>query len=247
MRKNAKSRPRVPRTALSGRALGAASWVGLCALIGEPMSSGPRQLGFAFLNDPTEKKYCSKCKEPKLPEEFHREKSHRDGRQYHCKDCERKRARKWREKNPERHSANGKRWSRKYPEKVKTRNQRFYANLSWERRRDKTLKHGHGITLDEYNEMLAAQEGDCAICGEALEETDRSHPVDHDHSLSGPESVRGIVHQRCNMVIGLVEKEGELLRKAEVFVLEWKSKRLQREAAERYIGAVGSTEGEDGG
>lgn len=48
-----------------------------------------------------------------------------------------------------------------------------------EKKADARLKRVFGITLDEYNEMLAAQDGHCKICG-APPRTKRL-AVDHDH------------------------------------------------------------------
>jgi len=78
--------------------------------------------------------------------------------------------------------------------------------------------HGHiektyGIGTREYNAILAAQGGGCAICG-AVARTKR-FPVDHDHALAGREAVRGILCKRCNHdLLGAAHDDIELLKRA---------------------------------
>ena len=56
---------------------------------------------------------------------------------------------------------------------------------------------------DEYNAMLAAQHGGCALCG--APPTRNRLAVDHDHETG---RVRGILCMPCNRTLGLVEKIG---------------------------------------
>lgn len=116
-----------------------------------------------------------------------------DGRRKYCDPCrvERKRenraneaTNRWREKNPERH-------------------RRI--------RRSAMLKHKYGITLEQYEEMLEAQDGRCA-----LSHCDRpADRVDHCHYTH---EVRGLVCHRCNLLLAGLEDP------------------IFREAAARYLG-----------
>lgn len=53
-----------------------------------------------------------------------------------------------------------------------------------------------GVTDDEYERLLAAQGGGCAICG-STPKTRRLH-VDHDHRTG---RVRGLLCMRCNRAL----------------------------------------------
>lgn len=78
------------------------------------------------------------------------------------------------------------------------------------------LRRTYGLTLVEYEAMLAAQGGACKTCGEVPEEG-RRLAVDHDHSCCpGQRScgacVRSLLCIRCNSVLGFVEDNPELIR-----------------------------------
>jgi hypothetical protein len=68
----------------------------------------------------------------------------------------------------------------------------------------------YGITVDQYNEMLARQNGVCAICEEPCS-SGRRLAVDHDHDTG---KVRGLLCNRCNRGIGLIKKSSHLKRAA---------------------------------
>lgn len=64
-------------------------------------------------------------------------------------------------------------------------------------RRDK-LRGTYDISLQEYDDLLAAQEGMCALCSRTALEEGRFLSVDHDH-VTG--RVRGILCLACNFAI----------------------------------------------
>lgn len=63
--------------------------------------------------------------------------------------------------------------------------------------RNSHLRHKFGISLAEYEEMLANQGGGCAICGAMP--NGKHLDVDHDHQTG---KVRGIVCNDCNVAMG---------------------------------------------
>ena len=66
------------------------------------------------------------------------------------------------------------------------------------------------MTLDDYERMLAAQGGVCAICLEPRPE-ERTLHVDHDHETS---AIRGRLCFRRNNAIGDLREDFELLQRA---------------------------------
>ena len=90
------------------------------------------------------------------------------------------------------------RWRRNNPEKVLGMN----------------LRRAHGISLDEYRDMLAAQGGKCAICG-GDEEVKKRLVVDHDH---GSGEVRGLLCSHCNLVLGYSRDNPAALWKAAAYL-----------------------------
>jgi hypothetical protein len=67
----------------------------------------------------------------------------------------------------------------------------------------------YGLTADDYNQLLEFQQGGCAICRQPCK-TGKSLAVDHDHETN---RVRGLLCYRCNITLGLIEDNEELLWK----------------------------------
>ena len=128
-------------------------------------------------------------------------------REYYRKNAERMKAaaKAWREAHPEKMAEYGaafrarnpgysteraRAWAERNPDKVKTRH------------RAKTLAQ-YGLTPEDYDRMLAAQGGRCAICGTDNPggQGNRLH-VDHDHETG---RVRGLLCQGCNARLGWFE------------------------------------------
>jgi len=76
-------------------------------------------------------------------------------------------------------------------------------------RRALELRKRYGLTVEEYQTLLARQEEVCAICRTATD--GKVLAVDHDH-LTG--QVRGLLCDRCNLLLGRVEDDPSLLRRA---------------------------------
>lgn len=79
------------------------------------------------------------------------------------------------------------------------------------------LKRTYGITIEQYNEMLAAQNGVCAICLQPETHANPRHDnpfslsVDHDH---GTGRVRALLCMKCNRGLGNFSDNPALLRAA---------------------------------
>jgi hypothetical protein len=78
------------------------------------------------------------------------------------------------------------------------------------------LRKEYGITVEEYEKLLAEQDGICAICGKS--ETNISGKsrqvdslsVDHDHSTG---EIRGLLCNNCNRGLGLLGDNIESLER----------------------------------
>ncbi len=121
---------------------------------------------------------CSQCKSEKSLSEFHvRKRTPRDpcGHRAWCKKCESR--------------ANRERFASKHGDRY-----RLY-HKNW------NLVSKYGITLEQYQEMMDAQGGLCAICRKSpLEKEGKKYlVVDHDH-VTG--RIRGLLCNDCNIGIG---------------------------------------------
>lgn len=78
------------------------------------------------------------------------------------------------------------------------------------------LKWRYGITLEDYALMLAEQGGVCAICGK---EPDKARVLDVDH-CHDTKTVRGLLCRSCNLVLGKMNDDPDLLRRAADYLEE---------------------------
>jgi hypothetical protein len=85
------------------------------------------------------------------------------------------------------------------------------------------LKRRYGIGADDFDRMVAAQGGVCAICGRP----DPEH-VDHDHETG---EVRGILCFNCNGGLGQFRDDVDALRAAAAYL-------EQASAQVRELGAI---------
>lgn len=78
------------------------------------------------------------------------------------------------------------------------------------RKRDLYLRRLYGLGLEDYENILHAQGGGCAICGKTPEQEGRNLAVEHDHKTG---YVRGIACGYCNKYLIGRHRDSELLRK----------------------------------
>lgn len=161
-----------------------------------------------------ETRTCARCKQLRPIEEFPlRRKSGTDRyyRHSYCPDCRREKRYEWgREHRAELTAGMRERyWAD--PERYKSAvAQRRRAAGIPERKPFKGHRFRlYGITQPEYDAMLTAQGGRCAICHE--EPNGRQLGVDHDHATG---RVRGLLCSRCNMGLGAYRDDVALLRQA---------------------------------
>ena len=80
---------------------------------------------------------------------------------------------------------------------------------------DQKYRRDYNISLDQYNAMLAEQDGKCALCHG---KSDIRLAVDHDRNCcpgrkSCGSCVRKLLCRRCNQTLGLIEENAELLQR----------------------------------
>ncbi|MEA2702103.1 MAG: hypothetical protein QOD63_48 [Actinomycetota bacterium] len=156
-------------------------------------------------------KVCKKCGLTKPIDDFYRSPGMRDGRRNDCKACNLASKHERYLANPEAAKARVKRWQQENPERYRENQRRMRATPAGkERQRAGHLKRKDGITLKQYNELLASQGGCCAICGREPR-PDISLHLDHDHE-SG--ELRGILCFRCNNALGDFDDDPSLLHAA---------------------------------
>ena len=146
-------------------------------------------------------KRCFRCTKSKPIADFGRHKGRPDGLQAECKVCGKKRAaadRSERRKDP------------KYAEYM-----RWYF-----------MRVNYGITREQYEQLLAEQEGKCRIC--AIPDSSARRPgktvagldpfglcVDHDHKTG---IIRGLLCNACNRGLGLFKDSTETLNRAHQYL-----------------------------
>src|SRR5260370_20147488 len=90
-----------------------------------------------------------------------------------------------------------------------------------EARREEHLRRKYGLDLETFEEFVRIQDGKCSICKRVL---DRENPdrvcVDHDHKTN---KTRSIVCKRCNLVLGMVDNDIELLGKYVTYLKVFKT------------------------
>jgi hypothetical protein len=75
--------------------------------------------------------------------------------------------------------------------------------------RSQSLKRKFGITLDQYERLLAQQAGGCAVCRKGERANGRRLAVDHDHTccpgqVTCGRCVRGLLCSSCNLHFGAI-------------------------------------------
>lgn len=88
---------------------------------------------------------------------------------------------------------------------------RAYRASRARRTKDLTLRRVYGITIDDFDAMVALQDGRCGICRrETPSEGRLGLGVDHDHETG---RVRGLLCLRCNTAVEWAETHREAMER----------------------------------
>jgi hypothetical protein len=163
-------------------------------------------------------KKCRICKIEKPLNEFHRARGTRDGHRGECKECFRQLWKARYEADPERRRravARAKAWQERNPEKHAEiqREYRDSGRKADDMRRGH-LKRNYGLTPADYEAMLAAQGGGCAICAAPRPAGQALH-VDHCHDTG---AVRGLLCFTCNAGLGMFDHDADGLARAATYL-----------------------------
>ena len=85
------------------------------------------------------------------------------------------------------------------------------AEYDPQRNREQNVKTKYGLTPTEYDGLFSSQQNACAICKRLDAGTKRRWHVDHNHDSK---KVRGILCHNCNVGLGHMKDNVELLRAA---------------------------------
>jgi hypothetical protein len=93
--------------------------------------------------------------------------------------------------------------------------------------RRRHLKTTYDITTEEYDEILTAQNGACAIC---YGSRPYNLAVDHDHQVAAQygarASIRGLLCKRCNKLLRDVRDSAQVLLAAADYVMSPPAKKV---------------------
>jgi hypothetical protein len=133
-------------------------------------------------------KYCRYCEQDKPSAHFSPHPTTTDGLSNKCKDCV--------------SAYNKLRHSKRTREELDLINAKRRANRNtWKTDRKKHFKRAYGITVEDYETMLANQNGVCKICNRPCK-SGKSLAVDHCHETG---KVRGLLCAKCNTNLGRIE------------------------------------------
>ena len=102
--------------------------------------------------------------------------------------------------------------------------------------RDWSLRRLYGITSVEFDEMLIAQGGVCAVCGEASSRSTKTWSVDHNHATG---VIRGILCNPCNRMLGYARDDSAVLERAIAYLASPPHSRLIPAHARRAAAPIG--------
>lgn len=146
---------------------------------------------------PTEKR-CTRCKLTKPLDQFYAC-APRYGqlkRRPWCKGCYSVYSAERRPKVRDRLNAQGAAWKKRNPDKV------------WAQQ----LNSKYAMSPAMYEYLMYEQMGGCAVCETPFGDSTLERPhIEHNHETG---VVRGLVHGRCNLLIGIAKEDTHVLQKA---------------------------------
>lgn len=121
-----------------------------------------------------------------------------------------------------------KKWSDANRDKCNASNRKYCAKNP-NKKRDERLQRDFGITLENYQQMLAEQNGVCALCFQPEKRIISKNgkiselAVDHCHATG---KIRGLLCAQCNTGLGLFYDNTEVLTRAISYLTQYKGNNM---------------------
>jgi hypothetical protein len=144
--------------------------------------------------------YCTRCKLTKSKDFFYYRNLHKEAR---CKECVSFLRKETYKKNPGKYAAKQAEYRRNNPEKVAAVKR----------------KQAFGITAEQYDALLIAQNNSCAICTTHQSELKFRLAVDHCHATG---RIRGLLCPHCNVALGHLKEDVNLMNAMIQYTLKHK-------------------------
>jgi len=152
---------------------------------------------------------CSQCKVAKPESDFTVCRRNKSGRENRCRNCLYAMLRERFDKYPE------------HVREIKRASDRRRRKLPGFKRKAKNqnLRSKYGLTIEQYELMLAERDGKCDICGR---KPDYDLHVDHDHESErlGCIVVRGLLCAACNSLLGKVREDDGLIQAVRNYLIK---------------------------
>lgn len=201
-------------------------------------------------------KNCPRCGQAKPLDDFGRDRTRLSGRMSHCRMCSNaaRKARYYanlsyeRERNRDYYEATGAA-NRKASYDPAVTNQRY---LAWKASHpdglwEQWLKKSHRIRPDQWLALRDEQNGLCYLCELPLPDDRSKIHIDHYHACCGKKRSckncrRGLAHDYCNLLLGLVGEDPAALRGALAafdgakFVANFERARARSQETDRAVG-----------
>ena len=147
---------------------------------------------------------------------FYKNKAKPDGLSSYCQVCAKRMHDDWKAKNPEKMKSANAQWRADNVDKHRAKARQWHkknpvASAAAERR---ARFKKYGLLPEDFDALFTLQGGRCLICEAPMERAGNGGEcaaVDHDHDTG---TIRGILHNRCNLGLGHFKDDPALLRKA---------------------------------
>ena len=160
-------------------------------------------------------KKCTGCCEEKIMDEFYDHPKGKDGKHGICKTCYsvRAKSKSFKKDTTLTSKVCNNCETEQHPSEFSGHRRRpdGYSNTCKTCDRERMYKSNYGLTISDYDALLAKQNNCCDICLLHVSQHNKHLHVDHDHSTG---EVRGLLCENCNRGIGLFQDDTVILENA---------------------------------